>query len=480
LISFQGSTLRLAGGLAAFGTLAALARAQQDPKQDSKPDSTATPQTLEQRVKALEDKQKDLKPNDMSAYWGLTASNKGLKFESADKYYKFYVGGRIEFDTMTNFTDNGLEDTRVYASNGVVPAAPIGPQSSDMEIRRARLNLEGSIGGHVEWKEVIEFVNTTSTDKELFIGFYDLGDWIPNVRAGQQYEPFGQDQGVSDVDLTFLDFAAMSNAFCPFTNPGFQFRKDLKDDAKNTRLTWAAGIFRPDGNVGTDSGIGSKGVGGYAYTGRVTARPWYDDGDFLHVGLSVRYAGVAGHNQNILFQTTPEAHLYPTVISTGTFIADSDTKIDGEAAFVKGPFSVQGEYIIDRVHTGSGSTLSDPTFSGYYGQVAYTLTGERRGWKPLDALFVNPTPSHDAFKNGGMGAWEIATRYSSVNLNDGAPGSGVAGGRMDIISLGLNWYANQNTKVMWDVARADVHTGDPALGDGGATILVQMRVQIAF
>lgn len=475
-----GVTLRLAGGLAAAGTLAALARAQQDPKQDSKPDAKQTPQTLEDRVKALEDKSKEGKLNDMSAYWGLTASNKGLKFESADKYYKFAVGGRIEFDSMTNFTDSDLEDTRVYAANNTVPAAPIGPQSSNMEIRRARINLEGGIGGHVEWKEVIEIVNTAATDKEVFVGFYDLGDWIPNVRAGQQYEPFGQDQGVSDVDLTFLDFASVSNAFCPFTNPGFQFRKDLKDDQKNTRFTWAAGIFRPDGNVGTDSGVGSKGTGGYAYTGRITGRPWYDDGDFLHVGFSARYAGVAGHNQNAIFQTTPEAHLFPTVISTGTFIADSDVKLDAEAAFVKGPFSLQSEYIIDRVHTGSGSTLDDPSFHGYYAQAAWTLTGERRGWKPLDALFVNPTPSHDAFKNGGWGAWEVATRYSSIDLNDGAPGQGVAGGRMDILSLGLNWYANQNTKVMWDVSHADVHTGDPALGKGGETYILQMRVQVAF
>jgi hypothetical protein len=33
---------------------------------------------------------------------------------------------------------------------------------------------------------------------------------------------------------------------------------------------------------------------------------------------------------------------------------------------------------------------------------------------------------------------------------------------------------------MWDVSRADVHTGDPALGKGGSTLLLQMRVQIAF
>jgi phosphate-selective porin OprO/OprP len=462
---------RIATSAAALAVLAGVARPQDDAKKQDP--------SLEERMKALEDRLNA--PNRMNGYFGLQASNKGLKFESNDKYYKFAIGGRIEFDSQLNSTDSDLEHSKTYASAGNAgTAVTIGPQSGDWEVRRARINLEGSIGGHVEWKEVVEFVNNSAADKEMFIGFYDLGDWIPNVRAGQQYEPFGQDQGVSDVDLTFLDFAAMSNAFSPFSNPGFLLRKDLKDDDQNTRLTWGAGVFRPDGNVGQDSGVGTKGVGGYALTGRITGRPWYSDGDFLHVGLSMRQASVAGHNQNIVFSSTPEAHLFPAVVSTGTFVAQTDTKIDAEAAFVKGPFSLQGEYIWDHVRTGTASALEDPTFDGYYAQAAYTLTGERRGWKPLDALFVNPTPTRNAFQEGGHGAWEVAARYSSLDLNDGAPGIGVSGGRMDIVSLGLNWYVNQCAKVMWDVSRADVTTGDPALGKGGAALIFQMRVQIAF
>jgi phosphate-selective porin OprO/OprP len=467
------SSLGGAASVAVWSALAGSAHGQNMSDQELKQKS------LEERVQALEAKLDA--HNEMNGYFGLQSSNKGLKFESPDHYFKVAIGGRIEFDAEANATSSSLESTKTYSTAGSLASLnTIGAQNSDWEIRRTRINLEGSIGDHVEWKNVLEFVKNGSADKEVYVGFYNLGDWLPNVRAGQMYEPFGQNQTVSDVDLTFLDFAAAANAFCPFSNPGFLVRKDLKDHDKNTRLTWQAGVFRPDGNVGDDSGVGTKGVGGYAFTGRLTGRPWYDDGDFLHVGVSLRHASVAGHNQTVVFSATPETHLFPSVVSTGAFVAQTDTKVDLESAFVKGPFSLEGEYIVDHVHTGSASPFEDPTFHGYYGQVAYTLTGERRGWKPLDALFMNPTPSHNAFENGGIGAWEVAARYSALDLNDGAPGNHIAGGRMEIVSLGLNWYVSQVAKVMWDVDRAQVSPGDPRLGRGGSAFLVQMRVQVAF
>ena len=43
--------------------------------------------------------------------------------------------------------------------------------------------------------------------------------------------------------------------------------------------------------------------------------------------------------------------------------------------------------------------------------------------------------SRSAYQNG-PGAWEIATRWSSVDLNDGP----VAGGQMDVLSFAVSWW----------------------------------------
>ena len=44
--------------------------------------------------------------------------------------------------------------------------------------------------------------------------------------------------------------------------------------------------------------------------------------------------------------------------------------------------------------------------------------------------------SHAASRQGGLGAWEAALRYSTLDLTDGP----IDGGQLDIYTLGLNWW----------------------------------------
>ncbi len=113
-------------------------------------------------------------------------------------------------------------------------------------------------------------------------------------------------------------------------------------------------------------------------------------------------------------------------------------------------------------------------FSGGYLQVAYTLTGENRAYdKRLGTLareyFGNDGPYEKAFlvrdADGhlcwGLGAWEIAARYSYLTLNDGTGINRIQGGDMDGVTLGLNWYLNNNLNVMFDYVydnRYDMNT----------------------
>ena len=161
--------------------------------------------------------------------------------------------------------------------------------------------------------------------------------------------------------------------------------------------------------------------------------------------------------------------------------ADVDWRYGAEAAFVWNAFSVQSEYILTKTDFTSASALDDASFHGWYAQVAWTITGENRRWKPAEATFQSPRPAVNAFDNGGMGAWEVAARFSSLDLTDGHKASGgVEGGQLDCATLALNWYLNPNTKVMWDFTRADLDVDDAALGEGGIANILQMRVQFAF
>jgi phosphate-selective porin OprO/OprP len=46
----------------------------------------------------------------------------------------------------------------------------------------------------------------------------------------------------------------------------------------------------------------------------------------------------------------------------------------------------------------------------------------------------------------GIGAWVIAARYSYVDLNDNL----VFGGEQENIVVGLNWYLNDNMRLMFN------------------------------
>ena len=98
---------------------------------------------------------------------------------------------------------------------------------------------------------------------------------------------------------------------------------------------------------------------------------------------------------------------------------------------------------------------------------------------------ATPTPSTTAqADNGGWGAWEIAARYSVVDLNDrlGSP-DGVAGGKQAIITAGLNWYVNRNIRFMINYLHGtiDRQTSATDFTDAGAKFdAVAMRTQVAF
>lgn len=78
-------------------------------------------------------------------------------------------------------------------------------------------------------------------------------------------------------------------------------------------------------------------------------------------------------------------------------------------------------------------------------------------------------PKRNFLKEGGLGAWEVAARFSHLDLND----EGIIGGRLNNVTVGLNWYLNPNMRVMWNFVYAD-------RDDVGDASIFQMRAQIDF
>ena len=144
----------------------------------------------------------------------------------------------------------------------------------------------------------------------------------------------------------------------------------------------------------------------------------------------------------------------------GYLEANHLTRFGAETALVYGPFSTQGEYIQTDI---SGTGYNGESLSGYYGYMTYFLTGESRAYKSTTGAWDRIKPTRNFDMKGGWGAWEVATGYDSINLNDGV----IQGGRASTAKLGINWYPNPHVRVMTNYIHAlDINT----LGStGGAT-----------
>jgi phosphate-selective porin OprO/OprP len=78
--------------------------------------------------------------------------------------------------------------------------------------------------------------------------------------------------------------------------------------------------------------------------------------------------------------------------------------------------------------------------------------------------FSNPKPRIPFALDGwGPGAWELAARYSDLNLNDHAgvlgaamPAGGIRGGDQRIATVALNWYPNNALKFSLQWQNVDV------------------------
>ncbi|HEY5701879.1 MAG TPA: porin, partial [Gammaproteobacteria bacterium] len=111
------------------------------------------------------------------------------------------------------------------------------------------------------------------------------------------------------------------------------------------------------------------------------------------------------------------------------------------------------------------------------------LTGETRHYNWKGGNF-KATKVRSPFGKGGPGAWEVAARYGSLDLDD------ALGGEIDAFTAALNWYVNNNImfKLNYNKVLDCSDTCDLGLGlapsstgnTGGKPSAVTLRTQVFF
>ncbi len=370
----------------------------------------------------------------------------GLNFETPDKKFKLAIGGRTQL-TSWYFNDDDIQSAiNALDDPGTMAREPWdGVWHSGYEFRRVRLKVKGTLWEHTAFCTQLDFAGAKVVFKDVYLQFVDLdkcwGCMFPTITIGHCYEQFSLESLTSDLNTTFIERALPVDCFQPERHTGFYLNKSFYGD----RVTAAAGFY---GHTAAASGdgfwYGDGTDGGYDVTGRVTVLPWAPcscDARFLEVGVSASYQS---DYQQLQYGAHPEAHIGSKIADTGKFSADHVILLGGEMAFGYDRFHLQGEWIGAFV---TSAAVNDPTLSGWYVEASYMLNGPNRPFSKGSATFGAVKPCKYFLEDCcGWGAFEVAARYSTLDLTD----EGLFGGEVKDITVGLNWYLNKNTKIAFN------------------------------
>ena len=243
----------------------------------------------------------------------------------------------------------------------------------------------------------------------------------------------------------------------------------------NDQIRWFNGIFLADDiNTSSSKYITTPRTGGHdpleledagtIYNSRFTMVPYYKrDGErYFHIGGHYMYKdygtygsrGTPGTTYIGGFNRANQTWFSTTAANTRYY-----NQGGLEAAWGRGPLSVASELF--------AGTLGDGRdMYGGYVEVKYFLTGDHRPYSKSSGTLGNvkmkknflcveeiyQTHHHGTAKGFGIksiGAWEVYAQWSFVDT-DRVAAKGTSGGRAVDTVLGLNWYWNPNTRMMFE------------------------------
>jgi phosphate-selective porin OprO/OprP len=413
--------------------------------------------------------------------------------------------------------------------------------SSGTNLRRAEIGFQGKVFGDWSYYFLYEFGNPTTEAPghilNSYIQYDGLAPW--GFRIGVYAPPSNLEDGTAGADLMFFERNSPSNMQRGIA--GSEGRDAISILYMGDRLFGALSFT---GGKVQDTAVFDE---QQALVGRTSYLLYSDSDAHLLVGANGTYViklPDAVANGSATLATVPGG----TALATATlsdlpeFSVDSNGyKLANTGALPANHISQWGletagnyqnfygqagyygfqvsrtpvAYTVFSAANTSGTTVVRPTsnnFSAWYLQSSWILTGESKAYVPATGTFTTPKPAQPfSLSKGDWGAWELAARYSDLNLNDLVSNTSnivtgwtatsktytyyntVRGGDQRIITLGLNWYPNNAVRFLLDyqligVSRlqtpATVATlGTPALPavNGGQNLqTVALRAQIAF
>ena len=411
---------------------------------------------------------------------------KGPAFTTPDGLTTIQLAARLQFDVGDYF--NVTPQSRFSSPQTL---------NSGVNARRARLGLVGTFYGDWNYALIYDFGGSadsltnsggnTSGIENAYVTYTGLKNVAFDV--GYQNVPWTLDEATISTDILFLERASPSIVATNIAAGDFRSAADVRfiNDRYFGGLWLTGPVSGQPHNTGEQFGALAR----FSY--QILQTPDYT----LHLGADVETLLKAPSSSGVTALTLsdrPELRLDPTVVlNTGQLAAIGHANVFGGelAANYKNLF-LQSEYYhfaIDR--TG----LPSLGFDGGYVETSWVLTGEQHKYVTASGAYSGILPDDPLSLTGrGWGAFELAARYSIIDLDDrvvsgrSATATGaVAGGLQRVYTLGANWYPDTYVRfslnyLFGSVDKVSVSTATAPLGTpvGLKFNAVALRSQVAF
>ncbi len=356
----------------------------------------------------------------------------GLEIKDGGGSFKFQLGGRLQADAAFHDQDTSS------LGNGT-------------KIRRARVYFKGTVHRRWGFKSQFELSGGDVEIKDLYLRYSTRGGTA--VTVGNFKEPFALEEQTSSKNSTFLEAALPVTAFAPSRSLGVGLHRG------GERGSASIGFFGEP--ISASKSTEDQGFG---FASRLTWAVVRGERGILHLGVAGEYREFR-RDAEFRFSSRPESS--PTgerlVRTRNLEDVESTDRYGLELAASAGGFSVQGEYILTRVDR---SNVAQAELSGWYAFFSWFPTGEGRPYSAKEGTFGRVKPRTK------RGAWELAARFSSIDLDD----LDIAGGQEENITVAVNWYPNANLRFMANYILVDSERRGRS--DDPAIFLV--RAQIVF
>lgn len=413
-----------------------------------------------------------------------------FRIESEDGQHRFGVRGRFQFDSAwvdDNYmtTDDDRLDRGDLSKYGTI-------------VRRARIGMLGIMYDRWEYQLEIDFRDPVTYDIEE-------GDNIEGVRFANAYlaylfprgrlafghfkEPFSLESSTSSRRISFIERATPIDAYRPSRQLGMMYE------------TLVPNYYAAIGVFGEGVSRNRANTEGYSIAGRASFAPVYQPEQrvWSHLGVSLNHR-VNGYDyepsrgREREYNSVRMRSRLGTRAVDGRIIGRRDfadvkdyTTVALEAAYGRGPFSVQGEWVNARLNRDENARgfeepeVTSMSNGGYYVQTSWFLTDDQRNYRRFSGDF-GPLRVSNPVNRGGTGAWEVLARYAYADHSDHHDPRGAQSATH--VTVGLNWYPVDDIVFKLNAMYIDAETSSRDLPVGEVkqwdSAVIAARIQFEF